>query len=400
MNTTPTGERPQIGFFGCRNAGKSSLFNAVTAQQLAVVSDIQGTTTDPVIKNMELLPLGPVTFIDTPGFDDDSGTLGQERVKQAYRILRRCDLALLVCDASRGMTGADKAFYERVQADGIACIVVYNKSDLAAGIPSVSGQTGDASAAAVSALHKDGIDTLKERIVQALHRRPPERPIAAALGPRGASVVLVVPIDKAAPQGRLILPQQQTIRDLLDHGDTTVVVRDTELAALLQRMTPDMVITDSQAFAAVAALVPQEIPLTSFSILLARHKGVLDRLVAGARVLDTLRDGDRVLIAEGCTHHRQCEDIGTVKLPAWIRRHSDAEPAFEFSSGTEFPKDITLFRLIIHCGGCMLNAKEMQYRERTAREAGVPMTNYGTAIAHMHGILERSLKPLRLTGAP
>lgn len=395
MNETPSSERLQIGFFGCRNAGKSSLFNAVASQQLAVVSNIKGTTTDPVNKSMEIPPLGPVTLIDTPGLDDDSGELGTKRVYQAYRILRRCDLVLLVCDASTGMNQHDISFYKQIQAQGILCLIVYNKTDLI----DKNNKNTDADGSVdnpimVSALQEKGIEQLKKEIIRHLESQIQKLPIVSDLLPAGGTAVLVVPIDKAAPKGRLILPQQQTIRDLLDHGCISTVVRDTELAAVLTHTIPNIVITDSQIFQTVAKVVPEAIPLTSFSILLARYKGVLHNLVSGAYILDDLRDGDHILIAEGCTHHRQCEDIGTVKLPTWIQEYSSKQLYFDFCSGTEFPEMLSQFRLIIHCGGCMLNAKEMQYRQRSAAATGIPMTNYGTAIAHMHGILTRSLKPL------
>ena len=352
MNATPSGERVHIGFFGRRNAGKSSVVNAVTNQPVSVVSDVKGTTTDPVTKAMELLPLGPVMIIDTPGFDDE-GALGEQRVRRAREVLRRTDIAVLVVDASAGKTDADNELIGLFEQRSLPYIVVYNKS-------------------------KSGAE---------------EAPICRDLVSAGDVAVLVVPIDTAAPKGRLILPQQQTIRDLLDAGASAVVTRDAELEQTLQtlRQPPSMVITDSQVFGKVKDIVPQEVRLTSFSILMARHKGFLTEAVKGAAAIESLRDGDRVLVAEGCTHHRQCEDIGTVKLPRWLRQHTGRDIVIETSSGKGFPEDLTPYRLVIHCGGCMLNETEMQSRIAKVKNAGVPIVNYGIAIAHIHGILHRRL---------
>ena len=385
MNATPSGERVHIGFFGRRNAGKSSVVNAVTNQPVSVVSDVKGTTTDPVTKAMELLPLGPVMIIDTPGFDDE-GALGEQRVRRAREVLRRTDIAVLVVDATAGKTAADNELISLFEQRSLPYIVVYNKCDLA------PGRTFD-DGIAVSALHRLCIEELKERLASLSKSDAEEAPICSDLVSAGDIAVLVVPIDTAAPKGRLILPQQQTIRDLLDAGASAVVTRDAELEQTLQalRRAPSMVITDSQVFGKVKDIVPQEIRLTSFSILMARHKGFLTAAVRGAAAIETLRDGDRVLVAEGCTHHRQCEDIGTVKLPRWLRQHTGKDIIIETSSGKGFPEDLSPYRLVIHCGGCMLNEREMRYRRRCAEDTGVPFTNYGTAIAYMQGILPRTL---------
>lgn len=406
INDTPSGERIHIGIFGKRNAGKSSIINALTGQSLAIVSDIKGTTTDPVLKSMELLPLGPVVMIDTPGLDDD-GNLGTLRVQKAYQILNKTDIAILVVDGTVGMTQEDAAILERIQAKSIPCMIVMNKADLVPenarvlcpaisgtpGSPVTSLNTGTVPLLWVSAASQANIHELKEMIASLVPSGETKLPIVGDLLNPSDLVVLVIPIDKAAPKGRLILPQQQTIRDILEAGAVSVVTRNTELKEALASLgqKPALVITDSQAFEQVAADVPEDIPLTSFSILFARYKGDLWHVVKGAKALDSLKDGDRVLICEGCTHHRQCGDIGTQKLPAWIRKHTGKEPIFEFTSGTEFPLDPSPFGLIIHCGGCMLNEREMKYRLKCASDAGVPMTNYGTAIAYMKGILERSI---------
>lgn len=470
MNNTPSGERIHIGIFGKRNAGKSSIINALTGQSLAIVSDIKGTTTDPVLKAMELLPLGPVVMIDTPGLDDE-GSLGALRIQKAYQILNKTDIAVLVVDGTVGMTGEDDAILKRIQDKAIPCVIVMNKADLAnprnqADSASVSGNTrypasgsdgiqypahdsdrvknpihnsggtqypthdsyrvkypahgssgakdpihdsdgtqypaSDSDSAKqapavpvlwVSAASHSNIQELKEQIASLAPAEDTSLPIVGDLLHPSDLVVLVIPIDKAAPKGRLILPQQQTIRDILEVGAVSVVTRNTELKETLASLgrKPALVITDSQAFEQAAADVPEDIPLTSFSILFARYKGDLKHVVAGARALDRLKDGDHVLISEGCTHHRQCGDIGTEKLPAWIRKYTGKTPEFEFTSGTEFPLDLSKYRLIIHCGGCMLNEREMKYRLKCAEDAGVPMTNYGTAIAYMKGILERSI---------
>ena len=403
LNNTPAAERVHIGIFGRRNAGKSSLINALTSQNLAIVSDVKGTTTDPVAKSMELLPLGPVVLIDTPGLDD-TGDLGALRVQKAHQTLNKTDIAILVVDASSGVTAEDQRILSRIRAKQIPCLVAVNKSDLdsAGEIPKLPDSSA-IEVLPVSAKTGQGIEKLKERIAALAPKEEENRRIVGDLLSPGDLVCLVIPIDKAAPKGRLILPQQQTIRDILDTGALALAVRDTELKAALGGQDgrpgfhPALVITDSQAFASVASIVPPHIPLTSFSILFARYKGSLKALAEGARALDTLKKGDRILVSEGCTHHRQCGDIGTVKLPALIRRHTGlAAPEdlrFSFTSGTEFPEDLSGYRMVIHCGGCMLNEREMKFRMACARDAGVPMTNYGTAIAHMNGILERSLAP-------
>lgn len=393
MNSTPSGERVHISFFGRRNAGKSSVLNAVTGQDLAVVSDVKGTTTDPVMKSMELLPLGPVVMIDTPGIDDE-GELGALRVRKSYQILNKTDVAVLVADASVGFGDAEEALLAKIQEKRIPCVVVWNKADL------VSGQAegpdgGSHGVIRVSAATGQGIDELKERLARLGKPEENGRRIIADLLSPGDTVVLVVPIDKAAPKGRLILPQQQTIRDILEADAFSLVVRETGLKAALgqRREKPRLVVTDSQAFKKVAADTPADIPLTSFSILFARYKGELLPMVQGVKALDGIQDGDRILICEGCTHHRQCDDIGTVKMPGWIRAYTGASPDFAFVSGTEFPEDLSPYRMIVHCGGCMLNAREMRYRLQCAQDQGVPMTNYGMTIAHTQGILKRSLEP-------
>lgn len=395
MNDTPASERVHIGFFGKRNAGKSSVLNAVTGQDLAVVSDVGGTTTDPVYKSMELLPLGPVTMIDTPGMDDE-GELGVLRVRKSYQILNKTDVAVLVVDGCYGMTLEDRQLLERIKEKEIPCVIACNKADLegAAGVVPGNHQDG-VPVLSVSAHTGQGIEALKECLAALGKPKDSGRRIVGDLLEPSDFAVLVVPIDKAAPKGRLILPQQQTIRDILEGDAAAVVVRENELKGTLAALgkTPKMVITDSQVFAKVAGDTPEDILLTSFSILFARYKGDLEPMVEGVRVLDRIGRGDRVLISEGCTHHRQCGDIGTVKLPGWIRRHTGIEPEFVFTSGTEFPDDLRDYSLIIHCGGCMLNEREMKYRMKCAGDQGVPMTNYGIAIAYMQGILRRSLKP-------
>ena len=390
MNDTPSGERLHIGFFGRRNAGKSSVVNAVTGQDLAVVSDTLGTTTDPVQKAMELLPLGPVMIIDTPGFDDE-GTLGLQRVARTRRILNRTDVAVLVADCTAGLGACERELIELFREKNIPHIIAWNKCDLLAAVPAA----GD-NEIYISALLGTNIYACKELIGRLGNIPQTAPPIVRDLVRTGDIAVLVIPIDKAAPKGRLILPQQQVIRDLLDAGASPVCVRDTELADLLAviRPTPAVVITDSQAFKKVAQIVPRDIPLTSFSILMARHKGSLHAAAAGAAAIDRLRDGDTVLISEGCTHHRQCDDIGTVKLPRWLHEHTGCELNIETSSGRDFPEDLSRYALIIHCGACMLNEREVAYRMKCAADADVPMTNYGIAIAHMQGILRRSVEIL------
>ncbi|MBR1393180.1 MAG: [Ruminococcus sp.] len=387
LNSTPSADRVHIGIFGRRNAGKSSLINALTGQQLAIVSDVAGTTTDPVSKAMELLPLGPVVIIDTAGLDDE-GELGGLRVKKTYQVLNKTDIALLVVSAEEGISQEDTRLLERIKDKGIPCLTVYTKTDLA------KAPETDADSIVVSAATGEGIHELKERIAALSKEEKPSFPIIADKVQSGDRVVLVVPIDSAAPKGRLILPQQQTIRELLECGCTVLVCRETELEGTLASLKepPRLVITDSQAFGKVAKIVPQDVSLTSFSILFSRHKGDLPEQVRGARALDTLKNGDRVLISEGCTHHRQCGDIGTVKLPMMIKRYTGLEDLkLEFTSGTEFPDDLSGYKLIIHCGGCMLGEREMKYRIQCARDAGIPITNYGVCLAQCNGILKRSL---------
>ncbi len=387
LNSVVSAERVHIGFFGLRNAGKSSLVNAVTGQELALVSDVLGTTTDPVKKAMELLPLGPVVIIDTPGIDDE-GELGALRVKRAMQVLNYADVAVLVVDAVRGLSLAERDLVAAFENKKLPYVIAYNKADLIGEVPQETEKE-----IYVSALNKLNIERLKEKIASAVKTRAESRRIVADLIKPGDTVVLVTPIDESAPKGRLILPQQQTIRDILDTHATAIVTRETELAQTLDSLKnpPALVVTDSQAFGVVSKIVPEDIPLTSFSILFARYKGNLDILASGAMQLDNLKDGDKVLISEGCTHHRQCNDIGTVKLPSWIKKHSGKDIEFEFTSGGEFPQELSSYALVVHCGGCMLNEREMQYRLRQAADAGVPITNYGTAIAHMNGILGRSL---------
>ena len=388
LNSTPSAERLHIGIFGKRNAGKSSVINAITGQDLAIVSDVKGTTTDPVYKAMELLPLGPVVLIDTPGLDDE-GELGAMRVRKSCQVLNKTDIALVIADASDGAGAEENALIERIRAKGIPYLLVYNKSDRGTGAPLPPD------AIAVSAKTGENIHALKERIGALIPQGGNGKRIVGDLLSPSDVVVLVVPVDAAAPKGRLILPQQQTIRDILDASAIAVVSKETELSDTLAALArpPRMVITDSQAFGVVSKLVPREIPLTSFSILFARYKGNLAAAVRGAKAVDSLRDGDAVLICEGCTHHRQCGDIGTQKLPAWIRQHTGVSPAFSFTSGGDFPDDLAGYRLIVHCGGCTLNEREMQYRLKCAADAGVPMTNYGTMIAYIHGVLARSVAP-------
>lgn len=395
MNNTPASDRTHIGFFGRRNAGKSSVLNAVTGQDLAVVSDVRGTTTDPVYKAMELLPLGPVMMIDTPGLDDE-GELGSLRVKKGYQMLNKTDIAVLVVDAGRGMAPEDYALLRKIEEKQIPCVIVRNKADLDKQADRGADQyPGRVPVVSVSANTGQGIMELKECLARLGRSEENSRKIVADLLKPSDFIVLVVPIDKAAPKGRLILPQQQTIRDILEADGTAVVVRENELKSTLEVLgkRPRMVITDSQVFKKVSADTPEDILLTSFSILFARYKGDLETMVRGVRSLEQIREGDRILISEGCTHHRQCGDIGTVKLPGWIRRHTKTEPEFVFTSGTQFPEDLSGFRLMIHCGGCMLNEREMKYRMKCAKDQGIPMTNYGITIAYIQGILRRSVEP-------
>ena len=413
LNQTPAGERVHIGFFGRRNAGKSSLMNAVTGQELAVVSEVKGTTTDPVSKTMELLPLGPVMVIDTPGIDDE-GELGDLRVRKSRQVLNKTDIAVLVVDGTVGETKEDMELLALFHEKQVPYLVVYHKADL---LPEAgAGKSGERNkekseqALAGKVLEEKsenshpvlyvssktglGIEDLKNRLA-AMKPFKEEKDLLEGLVRPGDLVVLVTPIDKAAPKGRLILPQQQTIRALLDHGCVSMAVRETELEHMLKKIgqKPALVITDSQAFSMVSSIVPKDIPLTSFSILFARYKGDLRQAVAGVKALERIQDGDKILISEGCTHHRQCNDIGTVKLPGGIRSYTGREPEFVYTSGTGFQEDLKAFRVIVHCGACMLNEREMKYRLACARDQGVDITNYGIVIAHIHGILKRSLGP-------
>lgn len=390
LNDTPSANRIHIGFFGCRNAGKSSVVNAITGQELAVVSDVLGTTTDPVQKAMELLPLGPVMIIDTPGFDD-VGELGEKRIQKTKQILNRTDIAVLVVDAKKGFTATDKQLLALIQEKELPYLIIYNKSDLLEKIPKEEEHS-----IYISALEKIGIQECKEKLAHQIPTEDMTLQIVGDLLCPGDLAVLVIPIDSAAPKGRLILPQQQVIRDILEAGAAAVTVRNTELAKTLQKLEGKvrMVITDSQAFEEVAAIVPKEIPLTSFSILMARFKGYLETAVKGIQAVDSLKDGDRILISEGCTHHRQCEDIGTVKLPNWLLKYTGKDLKFEWSSGREFKEDLSPYAMVIHCGGCMLNEREVKYRMKCAVDQGIPFTNYGIAIAYMKGILQRSIEPI------
>ena len=389
LNATPSGERVHIAFFGRRNAGKSSLVNAFTGQDLAIVSDVKGTTTDPVSKAMELLPLGPVQIIDTPGLDDE-GELGTLRVQRTKLVLRKTDLAILVADATAPLGETEQALLDLCRARNIPWILVRSKADLLEAIPEAGADTIYVSAKTGYHIHE--LKELAARLALGTENR---RPLVSDLLQPGDTAVLVVPIDKAAPKGRLILPQQQVIRDALEAGAAALVCRETELNAALQGLNapPKLVVTDSQVFGKVAQIVPQSVPLTSFSILMARCKGDLALTVAGAAAIQNLKDGDRVLIAEGCTHHRQCEDIGTVKIPRWLAESTGRTLQYDFCSGVEFPEDLTPYALVVHCGGCTLNPKEMAARQRLAVDQAVPITNYGVLIAAVHGILPRTLQP-------
>ncbi len=386
LNSTPNADRVHIGIFGRRNAGKSSIINAITNQDLAIVSAIEGTTTDPVSKAMELLPLGPVVMIDTPGLDD-TGTLGEMRIKKTYQVLNKTDIALLVVDSTTGLTSFDNDILAKIKEKHIPYLIVYNKADL-------SDVTANGEhEISVSAVTRQNVNELKERIARIVPRHQNEYPIIADKVTANDLVVMVVPIDSSAPKGRIILPQQNTLRELLDNGCTVTVCRDSELACTLSALKtkPRYVITDSQVFGKIADIVPPDVCLTSFSILFARHKGNLPELVKGVTALDRLKDNDVVLISEGCTHHRQCGDIGTVKLPNWIRKHTGKNIRFVFTSGTEFPVELSEYAMIIHCGGCMLNEREMKYRIQCAHDNHIPITNYGMTIAYINGILPRSL---------
>lgn len=390
LNDTPSAARVHIGFFGRRNAGKSSVVNAVTDQEIAVVSDVKGTTTDPVYKAMELLPIGPVVIIDTPGFDDE-GALGELRIKKTKQVLNKTDAAVLVVDASEGMKECDRELVELFKKKEIPYIIVYNKHDLVS-------ETHDCSENEiyVSAAQKTGIFELKEKISRMVKTDDMTKRLLGDLINPGDFVVLVTPIDESAPKGRMILPQQQAIRDVLESDATAVVVKEFQLEKTLKELgkKPTLVVTDSQVFNMVSKIVPRDIPLTSFSILMARFKGFLEQAVKGLRAVDELKDGDTVLIAEGCTHHRQCNDIGTVKIPRWLYDYTGKNINIKTCSGTEFSEELSQYSLIIHCGGCMLNEREVRYRAKCAADAGVPFTNYGTFIAFTQGILERSIEML------
>ena len=392
LNETPLANRIHIGIFGKRNAGKSSIINSMTGQSLAIVSDVAGTTTDPVLKAMELLPLGPVVIIDTPGLDDE-GELGLMRMQKAYQILNKTDIALVVVDGKVGITAEDERIIARIREKNIPYIIVKNKTDLYEETEKATEHTISVSAATGRNIHE-----LKEMIGRLAPKEDNDRMIVRDILQANDFVVLVVPIDSAAPKGRLILPQQQTIRDILEAGAVAIVTRDNELEDTLASLgkKPRLVITDSQIFGKVKKIVPEDVELTSFSILMARYKGDLEENVRGARALETLKDGDKVLISEGCTHHRQCEDIGTVKMPRWIQEYTGKQLEFQFTSGTEFPVDLSDYALIVHCGGCTLNEREMKYRLKCAGDQKIPMTNYGICIAYMNGILERSVRPLGL----
>ena len=398
MNQTPASERVHISFFGKRNAGKSSVINAVTGQDLAIVSSVMGTTTDPVYKTMELLPLGPVMVIDTPGIDDE-GELGALRVRKSYQVLNKTDIAILVIDSTAGKGEEELELIHRFHKKGIPYLIVYNKIDLLS-TEKIKDLAMSVRAGEVLVSASDGmnIQELKEKIASLKPEDTHKDPLIQDLIKPLDLVILVVPIDKAAPKGRLILPQQQTIRDILERGALSLVVRDTELKSTLdhflaQGVCPKLVVTDSQAFARVSKAVPENITLTSFSILFSRYKGELEIQLKGIAALSSIEDGDRILIAEGCTHHRQCGDIGTCKMPEWIRNYTGKKPVFEFTSGTEFPDDVSSYKMVVHCGGCMLNEREMKYRIACCQDQGVPITNYGILIAQVTGILKRSLGP-------
>ena len=388
LNATPWAERTQIAFFGKTNAGKSSIVNAFTGQSLSIVSEIAGTTTDPVYKAMELLPLGPVQIIDTPGIDDE-GILGKQRVQKTMQVLNRTDIAIVVIDACAGADETEKKLLEKITEKKIPYLLVWNKSDLLSSVPE-----GDENNIWVSAKTGFHINELKNLTAKIASLSEKENHLISDMLSTGDFVILVVPIDKAAPKGRLILPQQQTIRDILEAGAVPIVVRDTELEAVIKKFpSVKMVITDSQVFSYVSSVVPKEIPLTSFSILMARYKGDLPAQIAGVKAIEKLQNGDKVLIAEGCTHHRQCDDIGSVKLPHWICEYTKVQPEFCFCSGREFPQDLSEYKCIIHCGGCMLNEREMKYRLGYVQSKKIPITNYGTLIAYINGILPRTIAP-------
>ena len=390
MNDTPQSERIHIGIFGCVNAGKSSIINAITDSDLAIVSEHRGTTTDPVTKSMEILPLGPVVLMDTPGYDDDS-ELGEQRIKKARQTLNRADIAVLVLDGVIGMTDPDETLLNIILEKKIPYVIVYNKKDIGFATPDISK---DDHIIFASARTGEGIHELKELLGRLIPEASKKKPLISDLISPGDMIVLVCPIDESAPKGRLILPQQMMIRDILDTGAMAVVCREHELKKTLEGLSqkPAMVITDSQAFKVVDEIVPHDIPLTSFSVLMARYKGFLDTAVEGVKAIDSLRDGDVVLMAEGCTHHRQCNDIGTVKIPNWLKKHTGKSIVIETCSGKDFPEELTRYSLIIHCGGCMITEREVMYRMKCAVDQGVPFTNYGTAIAAITGALDRSIR--------
>ncbi|MBQ6016512.1 MAG: [Clostridiales bacterium] len=388
LNDTPQAERIHIGFFGRTNAGKSSLVNKITNQDLAIVSDTKGTTTDPVYKAMEILPLGPVVIIDTPGFDDD-GVLGEKRISRTKLVLNKTDVAVLVVDLVEGMAKTDEELIKLFEQKGIPYIVAYNKADLKETV-----SAGKPNEIYVSSVTGKNIDELKEMIARAGLQKPAATPLISDLIEAGDTVVLVIPIDSSAPKGRIILPQQQVLREVLDSHALAYIAQDSDLKELLENLKtkPKLVVTDSQVFGKVSKIVPEDIKLTSFSILLARHKGFLESAVRGVKAIETIEDGDTILISEGCTHHRQCEDIGTYKIPKWLKEYTGKKFNIVTTSGLSFADDLSRYKMIIHCGGCMLNDREMMYRTKCANDCGIPMTNYGTAIAYMHGILWRSLE--------
>ena len=390
LNQTPSSERTHIALFGKRNVGKSSVINAITNQQSSIVSEVEGTTTDPVYKSMELLPLGPVVLIDTAGLDDE-GSLGALRIQKSYQVLNKTDIAVLITDSTKGMSNLDYKLIERFRTKKIPFVIAFNKADIAT--PVIPYDLKE-HCIGISAKTGENIDELKEMIGRQIKSTPKEKVIVSDLLKPNDLVVLVIPIDNSAPKGRLILPQQQTIRDILDANAIAISVQEEQLTTVLSSLNPKpkLVITDSQAFERVAKDTPEDILLTSFSILFARYKGNLEATIRGAKMLDELNNGDYILISEGCTHHRQCNDIGSVKLPKWIQNHTGKELNFHFTNGADFPEDLSLYRLIIHCGGCMLNASEMQHRISTSKKQQIPITNYGIAIAYMHGILNRSLQ--------
>ena len=393
LNATPTGERIHIGIFGKRNAGKSSLINAITTQKIAIVSEFKGTTTDPVFKAMELLPLGPVMIIDTPGIDDE-GELGELRVKRAYEILNKVNIAILVIDSTVGISSEDVTLLQHIKEKNIPVIIAFNKCELLTD-SEIANLKADVPYMFVSAATGENIYKFNTGLAKLIPEDDPNLMLEDIIKP-GDVVVLVTPIDSSAPKGRLILPQQQVIRNIIDNHGIAMITQVEELTTTLSKLTskPRLVVTDSQVFPIVAKMLPPDIELTSFSILMARHKGALLNSVKSVKTLDDIKDGDRILISEGCTHHRQCDDIGSVKLPNWIRNYTKCEPEFIFTSGTEFPMDLRSYKLIIHCGGCMLNEREIMYRNKCAFLQNVPMTNYGIAIAYMNGILKRTVEPL------